>query len=443
MAAGAGYTVGAPATATVTIADDDSPTADTAYVTGVVLGTLRNDYSGWVGMQFTVGASPLTVSELGRMMAPGNNGIHAMKLVKAGDGADVPGSVVVVAMSGGTAGQFRYVNLSSPVTLAAGTAYMLLSQEVQNGDTWYDLSTVVTTPGVASVNSGAYGSGPGAWFVWGGANQSYVPVSFKYGGAVPPPTRIIALSGSLAFGNVTVGATAQSALTISNSGNAALTITSISYPSGFSGNWSSGTIAAGGSQNVTVTFAPVAAQGYGGTVTVNSDATAGTNTIAASGTGTGGQGATAYVTGATLGNLRNDYSGWVGMQFTVGASPLTVSELGRMMAPGNNGIHAMKLVKAGDGADVPGSVVVVAMSGGTAGQFRYVNLSSPVTLAAGTAYMLLSQETAGGDSWYDRNTTLTTTGVAAANAAVWGTGPGDWNTFPAANQSYVPVDFKY
>ncbi len=61
-------------------------------------------------------------------------------------------------------------------------------------------------------------------------------------------------------------------------------MTGITYPTGFSGAWS-GTIAAGGSQPVTVTFAPVAATAYSGTVTVNSDKTSGTNTIAVSGTG--------------------------------------------------------------------------------------------------------------------------------------------------------------
>jgi len=73
-------------------------------------------------------------------------------------------------------------------------------------------------------------------------------------------------------------------LTINNTGNATLTVSSISYPSGFSGAWS-GTIAAGGSQPVTVTFSPTSATTYGGTVTVNSDATSGGNTITASGTG--------------------------------------------------------------------------------------------------------------------------------------------------------------
>ncbi len=97
-------------------------------------------------------------------------------------------------------------------------------------------------------------------------------------------TKIIGLSGSLAFGNVTTGATATATLTITNRGNATLTVSSISYPGGFSGAWS-GPLAAGSSQNVLVTFAPTAVTNYGGTVTVNSDATSGTGTMAVSGTG--------------------------------------------------------------------------------------------------------------------------------------------------------------
>ncbi len=98
-------------------------------------------------------------------------------------------------------------------------------------------------------------------------------------------TRIIGLSGSLAFGSVTVGTTKQLTLTVSNTGNSVLSVSSITYPSGFSGNWS-GTIAAGSSQSVTVTFAPTAVQVYSGAVTVSSDKTAGTNTLQISGTGT-------------------------------------------------------------------------------------------------------------------------------------------------------------
>ena len=74
-------------------------------------------------------------------------------------------------------------------------------------------------------------------------------------------------------------------MTIYNTGNSTLTVSGISYPSGFSGNWS-GTIAAAVRRGVTVTFSPTSATSYGGTVTVNSDETnSGGNTINASGTG--------------------------------------------------------------------------------------------------------------------------------------------------------------
>lgn len=101
----------------------------------------------------------------------------------------------------------------------------------------------------------------------------------------PTQGAVIALSGNLGFGNVAVGSTATSPLTINNTGNAALTVTSIGYPAGFSGNFASGTIGPGASQVVTVTFTPTAAQSYSGTITVTANQTSGTNTISVSGTG--------------------------------------------------------------------------------------------------------------------------------------------------------------
>ena len=48
-------------------------------------------------------------------------------------------------------------------------------------------------------------------------------------------------------------------------------------------SWTSGTIAAGASQAVTIRFSPTAAGAYSGTVVVNGDQTAGTNSLAISG----------------------------------------------------------------------------------------------------------------------------------------------------------------
>lgn len=97
-------------------------------------------------------------------------------------------------------------------------------------------------------------------------------------------TRILGLSGNMAFGSVPVGSTKTGTLTISNTGNSSLTVTGITYPAGFSGAYT-GTIAAGSSANVTVTFSPAAVQSYSGHITVATNRTSGTNTRAISGTG--------------------------------------------------------------------------------------------------------------------------------------------------------------
>lgn len=132
----------------------------------------------------------------------------------------------------------------------------------------------------------------------------------------PTPTRVIALSGNLAFGNVQVGNTATATLTITNSGNATLTVSGITGPSAgiYSATWTSGTIPVGGSQAVTIGFAPTAAQTYSGTLTVNGDQTSGTNTIAISGTGLPTPTPTPTPTPSTTiqSNIDGTFEGWTG-----------------------------------------------------------------------------------------------------------------------------------
>jgi hypothetical protein len=106
--------------------------------------------------------------------------------------------------------------------------------------------------------------------------------------AVVVSTRVIGLIGNLTFGNVPVGQQLTSTLTITNSGNAALTVTGMTAPSGgaYTASTTTGTVTAGGSLPVTIFFKPTAAQTYSGTLTVNGDQTSGTNALAISGTGT-------------------------------------------------------------------------------------------------------------------------------------------------------------
>jgi hypothetical protein len=153
--------------------------------------------------------------------------------------------------------------------------------------------------------------------------------------STPAGTRVIALSGILAFGNVTVGTSASATLTITNNGNTALNITGLTLPASVNGAYSasftSGAIAAGASQAVNIRFSPVAAQDYGGTLTVNADQTSGTNTTAVSGIGVLGPGVAATriinVTGnLTFGNVAVGQTGNGDMTITnTGNSTMTVT----------------------------------------------------------------------------------------------------------------------
>ena len=79
-------------------------------------------------------------------------------------------------------------------------------------------------------------------------------------------------STSLSFDDTPVGATDTATFEISNTGDVDLVIHSITYPSGFSGDWvTGGTILAGGSQDIQVFFSPVAAQSYTGNIEIDSN----------------------------------------------------------------------------------------------------------------------------------------------------------------------------
>jgi hypothetical protein len=98
-------------------------------------------------------------------------------------------------------------------------------------------------------------------------------------------TRVMRIEAGLEFGDVAVGSTADRVLRIYNDGNAAINVTGLTGPSGYTASWTNGSIAPGTSQAATVRFSPTEARSYSGTVTVNADHTSGTNTTPISGRG--------------------------------------------------------------------------------------------------------------------------------------------------------------
>lgn len=110
-------------------------------------------------------------------------------------------------------------------------------------------------------------------------------------------SKVITLGGSLNFGAVEIGKTSELTLTVGNSGTGTLSVSGITVPGGYALNWTSGAIAPGGSQQVTVRFAPTAAQAYDGTLTVNADHSSGTSTASLSGRGAAPAPTLATITG--------------------------------------------------------------------------------------------------------------------------------------------------
>ncbi|MBA2704400.1 MAG: hypothetical protein H0U60_11165 [Blastocatellia bacterium] len=150
-----------------------------ALITPTTLGTLRKNSNNWFGMKITVGSQAITVYSLGRIFVSGNTGTHTVKLVRASDSVDL--ASVSIPMTGGTAGQFKYVNLTTPIRLAANTSYYVASKEVNNGDFWYDSNTIVGSTTIATVNGRVTSTNGTTWSTSGAvAGNVYVPVDLKY-----------------------------------------------------------------------------------------------------------------------------------------------------------------------------------------------------------------------------------------------------------------------
>jgi hypothetical protein len=125
---------------------------------------------------------------------------------------------------------------------------------------------------------------------WGcGKGSPSAPTSTP--GQTSTQTRIIRLIGNLNFGNAGIGQQPpDGVITVSNDGNANLNVAGINGPCAGTGLTAIGSttfaVAPNSTVNVVIRFRPTALQNCTGTITVNSDATGGTNTIQVIASGT-------------------------------------------------------------------------------------------------------------------------------------------------------------
>lgn len=91
---------------------------------------------------------------------------------------------------------------------------------------------------------------------------------------------------NLDFGTVSVGSSSQLYFEIENTGDAPLSVSSISKPSWINLNWASGNIDPGFSKTVAATFNPSSDINYSSEITINSNASSGDDNLDVSGEGT-------------------------------------------------------------------------------------------------------------------------------------------------------------
>lgn len=178
-------------------------------------------------------------------------------------------SSVTISQAAASGAGFSISGLSLPVTLGSG------------------LSTTFT----ASFTPSAAGTASGNLTVTSTASNSTLVIGWSGTGIAGQPQLTLGTT-SVNFGNVTLGSNATQPVSVTNSGNAPLTISSVSATGGgFSWNGMSlpVTLAAGQGASFNAVFAPTASGSASGTISIASDAPGSPASIALGGTGVQGQ----------------------------------------------------------------------------------------------------------------------------------------------------------
>ncbi len=147
--------------------------------------------------------------------------------------------------------------------------------------------------------------------------------------AAPTTKQLNTSASSVSFGTVTVGAssTAQS-VTLSNAGNTAVAISGISTSGDFSqSNTCNGSIAAGGSCQVSVTFRPSASGNRTGNLSISDDAPNAPHTVALSGTGAAAAGQLSTATSSvSFGTVTVGSTGSQNVTVTAASASVTINQ---------------------------------------------------------------------------------------------------------------------
>jgi hypothetical protein len=237
--------------------------------------------SGSVSLVSNAPTSPTLVNLSG-------NGVAAMPAISVSS-ADVSFGTVSIGSS-----QTQSIKISN-----AGDASLTVTAAKMGGSTTFGENGLTLPLTIAAGNSSnfnvkfaptASGSVSGTMSLVSNAPTSPTVVSFSGSGG-PAASPVISVSpGSVSFGAVTVGSKTTQSVTISNTGNASLTITAASLSGSaykMSGVSLPLTIATGGESRLTVIFAPTSTGSASGSVSLMSNAPTSPTVVPFTGSGSG------------------------------------------------------------------------------------------------------------------------------------------------------------
>ena len=226
--------------------------------------------------------------------------------------------------------------LSAPVTIAAGQQASF---------------TVKYAPASA-------GSASGSVSIVSNAPSSPLVVSLAGSGTAAQPQLTVS-PASVSFGNVAAGSSGSQTVTLTNNGNATLTISQFSAsgaPFTVTGVSLPITISAGSSASVTSVFTPTSAGAATGSISVVSNAPGGLSAIPLSGTGIQGQ---------------------------LGANPASVNF--SSVAVGSSGTQSITITNSGSAS------VTISQASASGTGFSISGLNTPATIAAGQSAIMSAQ----------------------------------------------------
>jgi hypothetical protein len=347
--------------------------AGTYTVTAKYSGDANFNASSSAAVSVTVGAPSVSFSPISLTFASQTTGTSsAAQTVKLSNGGTASLTGIAIALAGASPGDYSQTNTCG-TSLAVGA----------NCNISVTFRPTATGSRTATVS------------VADNATGSPQTVALSGTGAAPAPAASLGAT-SLNFGSAKVSvATAAQFVTVTNSGTAALAITSVVLGGANPGDFTetttcTGSIAIGGTCTITATFKPTALGARSATITVTDNASGATQTIALSGTG---------VTPVTLSASSTAFAG----------TPVGSAAAAQTLTLTNGGTTAITMTS-------------VAISGANASDFSDTTTCTGTIAPAGTCTVTLTfKPTATGA----RAATLTLTDSAAGSpqsVALSGTG---------------------